>query len=158
MKYPIHIALLIFVLLISLSISVGCNRDEKNEASQQMNIAENLLDTAPDSALIILDAIKEDELYNREMKARYSLLKSIALDKNYIDTTTFDVLQPKQSTTILKTALPMRGCAHYIIRDVYFGTERRRTQQWRHICMRGGQGYNRFIDFRPSPCCKVCAI
>ena len=94
MKYPIHIALLIFVLLIFLSISVGCNRGEKNEASQQMNIAENLLDTAPDSALIILDAIKEDELYNREMKARHSLLKSMALDKRYIDTTTFDVLQP----------------------------------------------------------------
>ncbi len=53
MKYPIHIALLIFVLLIFLSISVGCNRGEKNEASQQMNIAENLLDTAPDRKSVV---------------------------------------------------------------------------------------------------------
>ncbi len=50
--------------------------------------------SSPDSALHILDKINVGGLSGKEQKARYSLLKSMALDKNYIDTTTFDVLQP----------------------------------------------------------------
>lgn len=48
----------------------------------------------PDSALNILNSIKPDKIVSHKDKARYALLKSMALDKNYIDTTTFDVLQP----------------------------------------------------------------
>ena len=48
----------------------------------------------PDSALAILDNIPSAGINDREVAARYALLKSIALDKNCIDTTTFDVLQP----------------------------------------------------------------
>ena len=48
----------------------------------------------PDSALSLLDEIDVSRLSGSEVCARYALLKSMALDKNYIDTTTFDVLQP----------------------------------------------------------------
>lgn len=48
----------------------------------------------PDSALAILDKIDPSTLKGDEEAARYALLKSMALDKNYIDTTNFDVLQP----------------------------------------------------------------
>lgn len=44
--------------------------------------------------LTILEGIDPETLSNNEETARYALLKSIALDKNYIDTTVFDVLQP----------------------------------------------------------------
>lgn len=59
-----------------------------------LNQAEYLMEDQPDSALLILNEIDADKLKNSRSKARYSLLKSMALDKNYIDTTTFDVLQP----------------------------------------------------------------
>lgn len=52
------------------------------------------MQTIPDSALAILDKIDPSTLKGGEEAARYALLKSMALDKNYIDTTDFDVLQP----------------------------------------------------------------
>lgn len=51
-------------------------------------------ESRPDSALTILNAVSPDNLHGRKQRARYALLKSMALDKNYKDTTTFDVLQP----------------------------------------------------------------
>ncbi len=48
----------------------------------------------PDSALHLINGIKITQMRSDKEKAQYSLLKSMALDKNYIDTTTFDVLQP----------------------------------------------------------------
>lgn len=52
------------------------------------------MDAKPDSALAILERISASDINGKVEKARYALLKSMALDKNYIDTTTFDVLQP----------------------------------------------------------------
>lgn len=48
----------------------------------------------PDSALTILRGIEKSYLKSKTEQARYGLLMSQALDKNYIDTTTFDILQP----------------------------------------------------------------
>jgi len=59
-----------------------------------MDKAEDLMNSRPDSALAILSTIDKYRLGDEEEKARYALLKSMALDKNYIDTTSFDVLQP----------------------------------------------------------------
>ena len=59
-----------------------------------MDLADSLMETAPDSALCILDSIDPGSLGGREEKARYALLMSMAMDKNYIDTTDFKVLQP----------------------------------------------------------------
>ena len=55
---------------------------------------ESYIEERPDSALSVLGRIDASELSDREEMARYALLYSMALDKNYIDTTTFDVLQP----------------------------------------------------------------
>ena len=52
------------------------------------------MDAKPDSALVVLENIPSSSVKGKEAAARYALLKSIALDKNCIDTTTFDVLQP----------------------------------------------------------------
>ncbi len=48
----------------------------------------------PDSALSVLEGIDCGALNSKAERARYALLMSMALDKNYIDTTEFDVLQP----------------------------------------------------------------
>ncbi len=59
-----------------------------------MDKAEELMNSRPDSALTVLSSIEKTSLGDDEEKARYALLMSMALDKNYIDTTSFDVLQP----------------------------------------------------------------
>lgn len=59
-----------------------------------MDHAESLMEEHPDSALNLLTRIHGSSIGNRKEKARLALLLSMALDKNYIDTTTFDVLQP----------------------------------------------------------------
>ncbi|MBU3838402.1 MAG: hypothetical protein H9777_08855 [Candidatus Phocaeicola faecigallinarum] len=58
-----------------------------------MDLAESLMISQPDSSLVILNAL-DGETLDEAASARFALLKSMALDKNYIDTTTFDVLQP----------------------------------------------------------------
>ena len=81
------------VLLLSIIITaVGCVGH--SEVWEKLDLAESIMDSRPDSALSILDSIVPDMLDSKKEKARYALLKSMALDKNYIDTTSFDVLQP----------------------------------------------------------------
>lgn len=70
----------------------GCRH--KTAAWNEMDIAENLIETQPDTALSILSAIDKSRLGDKEERARYALLMSMALDKNYIDTTSFAILQP----------------------------------------------------------------
>lgn len=79
------------LLLFALSISC-CVRH--SEALKSMDLAESLMECNPDSALKLLQEVDTLTLRSKEAKARYALLRSIAFDKNYIDTTTFDVLQP----------------------------------------------------------------
>lgn len=68
--------------------------DRHSGASEKMSLAESLMDSRPDSALDILNSVNVETLDGKRNKARYALLKSMALDKNYVDTTNFDVLQP----------------------------------------------------------------
>ena len=56
--------------------------------------AETLMGERPDSALAVLRQIDASELSGRKAQAKYALLLSQALDKNYIDKTDFGVLQP----------------------------------------------------------------
>ena len=59
-----------------------------------LDLAENIMEDHPDSALSILKGIDESSISSKKEKARYALLMSMALDKNYVDTTNFNVLQP----------------------------------------------------------------
>ena len=55
---------------------------------------ETIIEERPDSVLGVLQAIDTDELIGNEERAKHALLLSMALDKNYIDRTDFEVLQP----------------------------------------------------------------
>ncbi|MGM9714243.1 MAG: hypothetical protein ACI3Y5_09070 [Prevotella sp.] len=79
-------------LLFILLAFAGCNRNKETE--DKMNMADSLMTSRPDSALAILSKIDTTLLSSRELRARYALLKSMALDKNYIDTTSFIILKP----------------------------------------------------------------
>ena len=79
-------------IIILILLFVGCT--ENQEVWDKLESADNLIETQPNSSLIILESLSKDKLKTKEEKARYALLMSMALDKNYIDTTTFDILQP----------------------------------------------------------------
>ncbi len=80
------------VTVVVTSIIVSCSGNP--EVDRQLTVAENMMAEHPDSALSVLNGIDTELVTSEAEKARYALLMSQALDKNYIDTTTFDVLQP----------------------------------------------------------------
>lgn len=84
--------LLITYILVILVAITGCN--QRTSAWRVLDTAEQIMETHPDSALSLLSEIEKETLGGNEERARYALLMSMALDKNYVDTTSFDVLQP----------------------------------------------------------------
>lgn len=83
--------MILFLATVILTITT-CDRN--NTGIEKLNLADHLMDSRPDSALSILNSLNTETLGNKKEKARYALLKSMALDKNYIDTTSLDILQP----------------------------------------------------------------
>ena len=80
------------VTVVVTSIIVSCSGNPA--VDRQLTVVENIMEERPDSALSVLNGIDTELVTSEAEKARYALLMSQALDKNYIDTTTFDVLQP----------------------------------------------------------------
>lgn len=92
MRQSISLLLLgsiIFPVLVLLS---GCY--PHSEAWTLMDRADTLMWSQPDSAYMVLKDIDTLLLRGNEERARYALLMSMAMDRNYIDTTAFAVLQP----------------------------------------------------------------
>ena len=106
-----QIILGVYVMAAVLSLN-GCRHTEAVE--DKLNLAEGLMETSPDSSLVILEGIEDSELLGKKIRARYALLKSMALDKNYIDTTTLDILQPAIDFYLKK------GNADECLRTLYY--------------------------------------
>lgn len=71
-------------LIISLVFCTCCSNSDK-EIVSVLDLAESLLEHRPDSSLFTLNSVNLKDISSKSCKARYALLKSIALDKNYID-------------------------------------------------------------------------
>lgn len=82
------------LMMLSCVLMTLISCDRHSETWNELNQAEQLMGTKPDSALTIIERIDTSAIKGEEEAARYALLKSMALDKNYIDTTSFEVLQP----------------------------------------------------------------
>ena len=82
---------LLFILAFAATL-VACNRHSEHWAT--ITEMESIIEERPDSVLNVLQTIDTDELANDEERAKHALLLSMALDKNYIDKTDFEVLQP----------------------------------------------------------------
>lgn len=80
MKHILFIA--VFSALIGL---VACG--DKQVVTDVLNRAETLMDEHPDSSLVLLRTLTFDDFRKESNRARYALLHSQALDKNYIDVT-----------------------------------------------------------------------
>lgn len=72
------------VIIIAISL-FGCS--ESSKVNDIFSKAEQLMDTYPDSALLLLQDVESRNLVTKEGKARHALLLSQAYDKNYIDLT-----------------------------------------------------------------------
>lgn len=70
-------------LLVLLSL-FGCGNNTRIE--QELSHAANLMRNEPDSSLRIIESIDPDDISRRSTRAKYALLYSQALDKNYEDT------------------------------------------------------------------------
>lgn len=77
--------------LFVLAFSVSCGNEA---ASVLLDDVESYIQERPDSALATLRTIDATTLVGKAQRAKYSLLYTMALDKNYIDTTDISVIQP----------------------------------------------------------------
>ena len=82
--------LLSVVILAVCLISCSSHSHYRDTLSQ----VESYIEERPDSALVVLELMKASGLSGKEDKAKHALLYSMALDKNVIDKTDFEVLQP----------------------------------------------------------------
>lgn len=81
----------IIILIVFLSLASCTKHSEHWETLAQV---ESYIEERPDSALVVLQGIETDELVGDEEQAKHALLLSMALDKNFVDKTDFEVLQP----------------------------------------------------------------
>lgn len=79
------------ILILTICL-ISCNGHSKHRDT--LSQVESYIEEKPDSALAVLEQINVSELPGKEEKAKYALLYSMALDKNFIDKTDFEVLQP----------------------------------------------------------------
>lgn len=81
----------IHIIILALCFA-SCNRHSEHWAT--ITSMETIIESRPDSVLNVLQAIDTKDLVGNEERAKHALLLSMAMDKNYIDRTDFDVLQP----------------------------------------------------------------
>lgn len=81
----------IYILGVIICITSCTHHSQEWEKLQDV---ETYIVTNADSALVTLQNIQPESLINKEEKAKHALLLSMAMDKNYIDRTDFEVLQP----------------------------------------------------------------
>ena len=81
-------------ITVILSISVLFASCDNRQTKSLLQDVETYIQERPDSALRILRKVDSLTLNTRALRARYSVLFAMALDKNYIDTTALSILEP----------------------------------------------------------------
>lgn len=119
---------LLFMLAVLVGTVVSCDRDSAVDSI--FNDADSVMNASPDSALTILRGIDKSLLRSTAEEARYALLMSQALDKNYIDTTDFNVLQPAIDYYLKK------GSADEKLRTYYYQGRIYQNRQNLSVCNR----------------------
>ena len=73
----------ILLAILLLPVFTCCSK----RISKTMDVAESCMTDPSDSSLVLLESINDGEIRSKANRARYALLYSQALDKNYIDLT-----------------------------------------------------------------------
>ncbi len=103
-----------FALLLAVSFMVSC-AGNGNGAAARLDSAEALVQSFPDSALTVLRSIDTLTLTKRSLRARYSLLHAMALDKNWIDTTDVNIVMPAVDYYSSHGSADRRAKAYYYL-------------------------------------------
>ena len=88
-----HIYRLVAAILAAMTI-VSCKDARKSETFRVLEDVDSYIEARPDSALAVLEGIDKSELTSKELEAKYALLLSQALDKNYIDLQSDSIIAP----------------------------------------------------------------
>ena len=88
-----HIYRLVAAVLAAMTI-VSCNDARKSETYRLLEDVDSYIEARPDSALAVLEGIDKSKLTSKELEAKYALLLSQALDKNYIDLQSDSIIAP----------------------------------------------------------------
>ncbi|MBO5498398.1 MAG: hypothetical protein J5990_03265 [Bacteroidales bacterium] len=88
-----HIYRLVAAVLAAITI-VSCNDAMRSETFRVLEDVDSYIEARPDSALAVLEGINKSELTSKELEAKYALLLSQALDKNYIDLQSDSIIAP----------------------------------------------------------------
>ena len=88
-----HIYRLVAAVLAAMTI-VSCKDARKSETYRLLEDVDSYIEARPDSALATLQGIDKSELTSKELEAKYALLLSQALDKNYIDLQSDSIIAP----------------------------------------------------------------
>lgn len=78
-------------LLLAIVLMASC---ASKKTATTLNDIETYIQERPDSALAVIRAIDTTTLSSRSLRAHYSLLHAMALDKNWIDTTDAGIVMP----------------------------------------------------------------
>lgn len=99
-----------FLFIVGLSIITSC----RPSICKSMDMAESIISYKPDSALYILNQISPEQIQTQSQRARYALLNSMALDKNYIDVTDDSLI------TIAVQYYTSKGTAENKMKSLYY--------------------------------------
>lgn len=81
----------VIIFLLMSFLLVSCDNRQTKSLLQDV---ETYIQERPDSALRVLRKVDSLTLNTMALRARYSVLFAMALDKNYIDTTALSILEP----------------------------------------------------------------
>lgn len=81
------------IIFLTLCLPLWCSCGGGNRTAEKLRDVETYIGDRPDSAYEVLCSIDPDRL-SRRLRARCLLLKSIALDKNYVDLTDDSLITP----------------------------------------------------------------
>lgn len=81
----------VIIFLLMSFLLVSCDNRQTKSLLQDV---ETYIQERPDSALLVLRKVDSLTLNTKSLRARYSVLFAMALDKNYIDTTALSILEP----------------------------------------------------------------
>lgn len=109
------------ILIITAFVTFGCN----SNCYTDFNRAETLMQDDPKNALALLDSIKHTHIKGNAANARFALLYSMALDKNYIDITNDSLI------SIAEEWYSQKGNVRYKFLSYYYkGVINKNAQQY----------------------------
>ena len=84
----------VFAAVLTAITIFSCKDARNGEVYRLLTDVDSYIESRPDSALAVLEGIDKAQLTTKELEAKYALLMSMALDKNYIDLQSDSVIAP----------------------------------------------------------------